>query len=213
MATMAQLLDKLHPTKLEGGIIESVGNVFFKERSTREFPEVFNHWSPEAQERYARSHLLRKLQRVNGHLEAPTKLEGSLPSTLQVGAETDRPSDEIQNGENDLTKKINERVEELDKSTELNASVKRVADQIKQRWTHPDKFREIADSITNILRSMMRGGEVTVKNEELQHYRNNIVNLYKIICEKFPDGKHFDVIWKWVKSTLYNNLRLRMVVY
>ena len=136
----------------------------------------------------------------------------SLPSTLQVGAETDRPSDEIQNGENDLTEEINELLDGLDKSTELNASVNRVANQIKQRWTHPDKFRDIAGGLTNILRKMMKGEEVTVINEELQHYGNNILNLYDLIWEKFPDGKHFGVILRWVKLTLNKKLGLRNIV-
>ena len=126
-----------------------------------------------------------------------------LESLKYLGGPMNALSDEIPNEENEWTKKRDE----------LNDPVTKLANHIKQRWTHPDKFREIADSITNILGRMMRGGEVTVKNEELQHYRNNIVNLYELIGEKFPDGKHFDVIWRWVKSTLYNNLRLRMVVY
>ena len=48
-----------------------------------------------------------------------------------------------------------------------------------------------------------------IKNEELQHYRNKIVHLYDLICDKFPDRKHFDVIWQWVKYTLYEKLGLR----
>ena len=148
-----------------------------------------------------------KMHRLTDALEQLRRM--SLPSSLQLGAETDHPSDETQKGEDALTKKIKERVEELNGSHDLDSSVENVADQIKQRWTHPDKFREIASGLTNILGRLMRGGEVTVKNEELQHYRNKIVHLYDLICDKFPDRKHFDVIWQWVKYTLYEKLGLR----
>jgi hypothetical protein len=100
----------------------------------------------------------------------------------------------------------------MKKLQELDPSIQNLADHIQQRWTHPQKFRDIAVDLTNILRKMMRGAKVSNAIEELEPFRNNINRIHDLIWEKFPneDGPKFYEIWAWIRNTLFAKLKLSL---
>jgi hypothetical protein len=89
----------------------------------------------------------------------------------------------------------------------LSPSIQNLADQIKQRWTHPGKFRDIATGLMNILRLMMQGEQVSNTDAELEPFRDNVTRLHDLTWQTFPDGgPQFKRIWEWVRNSLFAKL-------